>query len=352
MNTLVNPLLYESAKVLLEGENHIGQQLEAISLILEDTSSPVTRKYHEKMLQAVVNKSHIDFGDIPKSEGDIRRYVGYNSMMETLQVMRDMCEDHLSNKFIKADSHAQILKYVETIERAVGSIAELHTSYENGFTQHNTYVMLEYCTYTYTCVEATTALIYQFVEFIKSPDMITLQIDLRNTKMRANAFYFDQLARFNQMMETNSTTYRKMLDTMSNGGRNNFFGLDDGLMVGSAAILMIAVSIIPITRELIYHFYHLRGNLANSLELQATFLEMNRACVEANQNFTEEKKKKVLKKQEVLRNKLLKLSEMLRVKAVKANEQAKKEIKSENKKMTVQSLKDDVSNSPMSLQFF
>lgn len=348
---MINPLLYESALVLSENEQVSGSELAEIVTVLEDTTSPVTRKYHEKMMQAVISKSHIDFGDITKSEGDIRRYSGYGSMTSTLQVMRDLCEDPGRKKLMSANTHAQILKYVETIEHAIGNIAELHVSYENGFNQKNNYVMLEYCTYTYTCVEATTALIYQFVEFIKSPDMITMQMELRNTKMRADAFYFEQLARFNQMIETSGISYRKMLDTLANGGRNNFFGIDDGLMIGSAAVLMIAVSIIPVTRELIYHFYHLRGKLANSLELQATFLEMNRACVEANQSFTEEKKKKVLAKQEKLRSKLLKLSGALRVKAVKATEKAKKEIKSENDKITVQSLKDDVSKSPMDLQF-
>ena len=44
---------------------------EQIRLVLEDVNSPVTRKYQEKMFQAVMDKAHIDFGDIPKSAGNI-----------------------------------------------------------------------------------------------------------------------------------------------------------------------------------------------------------------------------------------------------------------------------------------
>ena len=139
---------------------------------------------------------------------------------------------------------------------------------------------------------------------------------------------------------------RKMLEGIIDKGRNNFGGVE---ILGIAAVSMVALAIVPITRELIYHFYNLRANLSNELEVQANFLEMNRTCVEANDAFTEDKKKKILTKQENLRKKLLKLSDILRVKEAKASRGSKRDIEKDNALLTVSGLRDDISNSPLEL---
>ena len=55
-------LYTESLLVLRDGINSD----EYVQTILEDANSPVTRKYQEKLYESIINKSHIDFGDIPK----------------------------------------------------------------------------------------------------------------------------------------------------------------------------------------------------------------------------------------------------------------------------------------------
>ena len=64
---------------------------------------------------------------------------------------------------------------------------------------------------------------------------------------------------------------------------------------------------------------------------------MNKTCVEANDAFTEDKKKKILTKQENLRKKLLKLSDILRVKEAKATRESKRDIEKDNALLTVNS---------------
>jgi hypothetical protein len=140
--------------------------------------------------------------------------------------------------------------------------------------------------------------------------------------------------------------YRKMLESMILQGKNNFGGVE---LIGIAAVSMVALAIVPITRTLIYHFYNLRANLSNELEVQANFLEMNKSCVEANDVFTEDKKKKILNRQENLRKKLLKLSDILRVKEAKAIRDSKRDIEKDNSLLTVNSIRDDVSNSSLEL---
>lgn len=333
-----NPF-YNASMILIESANDkqtFGYELDKIQTILEDANSPITAKYKEKLYKSVLDKGHIDFGAIPLSKGNIREYSGYRNMMDTLEVIINLGTAEKSN----------VVKYASTVLEAIKNIESLSSVFEKGFASKCEYVMLEYNTYVYTCVEATTTLIYEFVEYVKRPDMTTYQISLKDTKLRANLFYFNQLGHFNNVNKNMHINYRKMLEGMINQGRNNFGGVE---LIGIAAVSMVALAIVPITRELIYHFYNLRANLSNELEVQANFLEMNRACVEANDAFTADKKKKILAKQENLRKKLLKLSDLLRVKEAKASKDSKRDIEKDNALLTVDGLRDDVSNSPLEL---
>lgn len=324
-------VLMESTK---EDRKNYGYEYSSIQTILENVNSPTTVKYKEKLYKSVLEKGHIDFGNIPESKGNIREYSGYKNMMDVLQVIIELGTVEKSN----------VVKYANTVLEAIKNIESLASVYQRGFQTKTEYVMLEYNVYTYTCVEATTTLISEFVDYIKRPDKPTYVITLKNTKLRANLFYFEQLGSFNNVNRNMHVNYRKMLENMINQGKNNFTGVE---AIGLAAVSMVALAIVPVTRELIYHFYNLRANLSEELETQARFLEMNRTCVEANSTFTEDKKKKILDKQESIRKMLLKLSDKLRVKEAKATRSSKQEIQKDNQLLTVNGLRDEVSNSPL-----
>lgn len=334
----INPL-HNATMILMEStysSRDFGYEYDNVRYILEDVNSPINSKYKEKLYQAVLNKGHIDFGSIPASKGNIKNYSGYNNMMEVLQVIINLGTAEKSN----------VVKYANSVLEAVKNIESLTNIFEKGFDTKTEYVMLEYNVYVYTCVEATTALIYEFVEYIKMPGKTTYDIKLKNTNLRANLFYFEQINNFNNVNKNMHINYRKMLENMINKDKDNFTGTE---MIGLAAISMVALAIVPITRELIYHFYNLRANISNELTIQASFLEMNRACIEANNAMTVEHKKKILDKQEKCRKTLLSLSDKIRVKELKATKDAKKELESENKTMNVNTIRDEISNSSLEL---
>lgn len=332
--------LYEATKILATEDstsNKYGYECKNIQTVLEDVNSPVTRKYQEKLFKSVINKGYIDFGSIPKSAGNIRNYDGYYTLMETLNVIEKVANEYKSK---------DVLKIVNIIKTSIQYIESLASAYQKGFATKCDYVMIEYNTYVYTIVEATTSILYEFIDYVKRPDKQTLVIALKNTKMRANLFFIEQLEKFNNMNKNMGIEYRKMLETMAMKGKENFTG---ATMLGVAAVSLVALAVVPITRELIYRFYHFRGNVAKSLEMQASFLEMNKACVESNELLTSEKKEKVLAKQLMLRNKLLKMADIFRVKSIKAKNSSKQDIENDNKLLTLDNLRDDISNSPMEL---
>lgn len=327
-------LYTESLLVLRDGINSD----EYVQTILEDVNSPVTRKYQEKLYESIINKSHIDFGDIPKSNGNIRNYSGYNSMVETLDVIANLAIEEKANN---------VIEYVDIVKTAIHNIEELSSTYEKGFTTKTKYVAMEYDTYVYLCVEATTALIYSFVDVVKNPSKRVLDMTIKNTKMRADEFYFHQLKTFNAVQKTKGIDYRKMLEEMCKSGKENFLGTAE--VVGLTTIMAVAMSIVPLTRECIYQIYSLRGKLSENLDMQAAFLELNKTCIEGNDAITEEKKKKIIDKQSKQVQRMRRLADKLRVKSAKSIVDSQKEIGKDNKDITVDSIRKDISDSPFEL---
>ena len=335
MNARYNPL-EDSIKIMTEGVTSVFDRHE-ISIILEDVNSPVRMKYNQKLYDSVINKKHIDFDDIPLSKGDITRYSGYKNMMEVLNIISNI------NEFNKTN----VDDYVKTVKTAVENIEGLKSIYTKGFDTNCEYVMLEYNIMVYTCVEATTSILYEFVDYIKRPGFDPAKITFKNTKYRPNLLYIEQLEKFNNVNKNMLGDYRKFLLTLIDGEKENFVG--SSFMVGAFTIGLVAASIIPITRTLVYKFYNTKRKLSESLMYQAMFLEMHKAELEASSAFTTDKKKKIIERQDKIRKKLIMLAEKLRVEDVKSSEVAKRQLISDNKSLSVANLKKSLDDDDLGL---
>lgn len=304
--------------------------------ILEDANSPITQKLTSSLYEDIINKGHIDFGDIERSKGDIEKYSGFECMKNTINTLIDLSTEQ-NNK--------NVLEYTKIVQSAVENISRLSKYYTIGFHTNSELVMLEYNTMVYTTVEATSTLLYTFVDYMKNPITTAIDIKLVDTKLRANLFYFEQLTKFNSIAMT--PNHIKMLQNVGKGDRDNFIG--STAVLGYSAIILAAVSIIPIIRKIIYCVYYLRADLSLALQQQASFLEMNKLCVESNSEFSPEKKKKVLEKQKAQMNVLLKLSDKLKVKDSKAISEANRDLEKSNKSYTKSNISNKIEDSPLLL---
>lgn len=330
--------LYRRAtEILCEGTN---DSYESVHAILEDNDSPITKKYIEDLYKKVIDKSHVDFGDIPKSKGAIIKYSGYATMRETLSVIQNLAT--------KDSTYGIMANYATCVQKAIDNLTAFSVFYQAAFAKDVEVIKLEYNTFVFTCVEATTSILYLFTDFMQTPSSHKMETPLADNKHRANAFYIDQLAAFNNVCA--SGKYQKYLNSMIKSGTENFFGADDAMLVGSLAVISaVMLSILPITRALIYRFQDLRGRLSEALELQAYFLEMNKTVVEADKSRSKEKNKEILKKQDALRVKFLRMAEKLKVKSERADRLAEKTLDTENKSMSTTSMRDEVDNDDFSL---
>ena len=327
--------MFEASNILSESDEMSYREQKKIQAVLEDANSPITNKYLEKLYDSVITKSHIDFDDIPTSKGNIVEYKGYTNMVEILENVANLASENKSES---------VLDYVNTIKTAMSNMRRLSHVYRKGFLAHSDYVMLEYNVFVYTIIQAVSTILYEFVDYIKRPERQTIDIVLKNNKYRANTFYIDQLKKFNVV--NSNMQYEKYLDSMIANGKNNFTG---ATAVGIAFVVSVALAIIPITREVVYRFYNTRAKISDCLAQQAYFLELNKACVEANTDFSRAKRDKILIKQEKIKNLCLRLSSKLRVEHLKSVNSGKEAIKSDNKLLTLDTIKQEVDDSPLEL---
>lgn len=328
---------FESIKILSENDNIRVEESEGIRYILEDSNSPVTRKYYEQLFNAVVEKGHINFGDIPKSLGHIDKYSGYNKMVETLDTLSKLAVEY-QNK--------DLVDHVSTIQTTIDNLKKLSSSYELGFKNNSSFVTTEYNSYVYFCIEATTALLYSYVDYMKT-DTDDIKIVLKNTKLRADEFYFNQLSKFNTTQSRLGKEYKGMIEKMALEKGNNFIGT--ATLVGIGAVMLATIAVVPITREVVYQIYNNRNKLSEYLDMQAQFLEMNKTTLEMNGNISASKRIQIIKKQTELVKKLNKLSDFIRVKSSKSIFDSQNEIRKENKTMSINSIRNDVSDEPLQL---
>lgn len=330
--------LDDSTLLLADGDLSDVSKVRKIHTFLEDANSPINSKYKERLFQSIIDKGHIDFGDIEKSAGDIKAYTGYACMTETLNTIKDLATEQKC---------AEAIRLADIVLTAIRNIEGLRLQYQRGFSTSSQYVMLEYNVYVYTCIEATTTLVYEFADYIKVPSQPFMEIKLKNTKLRANEFYFEQLSKFNSVNDSMGINYRKMLENMCDNGKSNFIGMET--IVGLSAISAVAILIVPVTRSLIYRFYHLRNSISDSLDLQVKFLEMNKLSVESNESFTVEKRKEIVRKQEKLAQFLKTSANKIRVKSVQAQRSADAEMKKDDKLFTLDNLQGAADSDPLVL---
>lgn len=312
-----------------------------VDLIVEDSESPIRREGINKLYQSVQDRGHVDFGFIAKSAGDVMSYTGYGSMMDTLNELSNLSRtDIFATKEFKVQ--------VSIVTTAITNLSRFKPQYTMAFAKKVAPIMLEYNAFLASCVEATTSLLYSFVDCMKDPRSGEVKPVLKNTKTRGDLFYIEQLRQYN--ITCASGSYGKYLDTVINNGTEYFLGIDDAVAIGGAAIISaVAISIVPITRKVIYTFQDIRRRLSDSLALQAYFLEINRNVVAARSDLTQEKRDSILRKQDALRLKFLRLADKIRVESRRNEELSKKTLDKDNSVLSASNIREQINDSDIVL---
>lgn len=265
----------------------------------------------QELYKSVLERKDVDFGDIPKSNGDIEKVKYYKTTVESLDTLTELYRKN------NIDEPA-----INTVKQAISNLKAFKNQFAMGFKANHQLVMMVYNTTVMAVIDATSNLIATYTNFIVSADP-TYTINNSHDKFRG-CVSVDSLVKFNQSCENGQLA--KALNFSIDEKKNAFLGAET---VVTGVVIMTLLSIVPITRELIYFFYRSRVKLSDYLETQATFLEMNKLATEAS-NASPQKRDKVIKKQEKTIQKLRKLADKIAINDVDTRDVVKKQQKDEN----------------------
>jgi hypothetical protein len=312
-------LLIENATTYTE-KSKIYSLTEAEQAIVND-------KMVGNLYQSALKRKNIDFGDIPNSKGDIQKFGGYQNMVATVDMLRE-----LSKKF-----GIQIPE-LNIVDDAINNIRIQKRTFERGYSLGIDFIKMYYQALVLACVDATTLLLASYVEFTRTVNNIDFQI--KSGKGISGNICINSLDEFNKSVKDGS--FIKFADGLMSKKQENFLGTAAAASVGVKTVAAIAIgaSIVPTLRLLIFYFYDAKMTLSEKLAYQKELLEMNAFRLNAS-NMDAQKRNKILDKQKRYMDNLEKISDKIRVSDQLATKSSTNSIKQDNKQWNINNVTDN-----------
>lgn len=297
-------------------------QNESCEIPLNEDAQITSSEYVlDKIFSLTVGKySKIDFNEIAYSRGDVTKCKFYKNLRECIDELVGI--HTITNRIPGAIS----------ISTALNNIAMGKKTYEQGFREKNNMAILIYNTIYYAIMEATSYMIAYSLNFIKTGDIISVNVIEMDNK---DTVLLDSLDKFNKSCE-NGTIYKfldgvtenltnecvdytepltegivldtgkKVIDWAAKGLFNNgkyadgLNNLGKGLVITAAVggLVYLASHIIPILREMMYVIYNLRHKISQTAQIQADLLSADIEIIKVTKNARDGNVDKIIAKQQ------------------------------------------------------
>ena len=304
-----------------------------LSTIEEADQNKVMLALTSKLYDHLVDKiDDIDFGDIPKSKGDITKLPNYSKVVDCINIIKE----------ILATSH-QDLEPALILETAVKNLVEYKDVFIRGYQLNLELPMVVYNTTVLSIYSGISIMISSCIEFIKSPDGtgFDIALDKVQVKKTKDSLLFRDLKALNDSFERGELP--KALDSIIKQNTKNFAGATS-TFVAVGAMLGIILNIIPILRELTYFFYYSRTKVADYFDAQSALLQMNAYNLAARATTEDKDVKEIQSKQLKIAEKFKKIANFMSIKKSKAEIAAEKDTKEFEKKLKITDVKNDQSD--------
>lgn len=291
----------------------------ALLSVNEAGQNTVLMNLTSRLYDKIVEKcDDIDYGEIPKTKGDIRKLPKYDSMKECITLMHDILKEY-----------NQDTGPVDELSVAFANVESRKDLFERAYRYNAELPIAMYCNVTLGIITGISYMIATCIEFIKDPGAEAFRISLDKmayAKTKDHLIY-DTLKSFNRSCANKE--FDKAMEAILKASTKNFGG---GAILGGIAIsvLGIILVLIPVLRELIFMFYYLRVKISDFFDIQADLLQMNAYSVESNQTLSPTERKKVIARQLKYVEHFRKISNTVSIEMKKAEVSADKEKKSDD----------------------
>lgn len=268
----------------------------------------ISNYFYKQMNQKNMMPYLVKYAD---SKGNVEKYKGYDNMMTSLQ-------------FLKADAHMDVSRNALVVENAILNLKARKKSFELCFGAKESQLgKLMYSAILKACVATTSLLIGNSA----------IAVGNSQVKQREIPLAVEGLSLFNDYCK-NGMVDKMMRYELNIGNR----AVREASLVDSVGdIINLGVSVasafITAIRSLVYWVYYTRIDLADYLEQQAAYVELNRKALENRTDLDPKKKKEIIAKQKEWELRLLKLSDRIQVDDIKAARKAKSEADKDAKAM-------------------
>ena len=324
LDTEFNELIRENVNTDIDANHYLACLDEAGK---DQLIASLTEKLYNKIVEKVPD---IDFGSIPKSQGDIRRIENYDSMKECVNIIRDIVKQY-----------GQSTEPLDQIDTAMYNLEQKERLFSRCFIMNVELGVITYNSMVMAITRAISLMIATSIEFIKSPTDETFDMSLDKTmyKKTCDTMLYNDIRRFNIACKKGEID--KCLEgLLKNSGARNMAGTTvvAGIFVGISvigfAIAMMKV-LLPIIQDLVYIFYSSKQSISDYFATMADLLQANQAQIIYRQDINAEKKKKIMKKQSDLANKFRKISNTFAIDMTTAEKNARDLEQAERKKYNV-----------------
>lgn len=297
-----------------------------INMLTESEKLEVNGTLIQNLYSSVLSRNTIDFGDIPDSMGDIEKVKYYDTTFECLTILKGASD---STDYIKTS--------VSDVLTCISNMKGLKSLFNTGFRIRHSFIEIMYNSMVMAIIDATSMLISDYVTYCMGSDgRNSVSID----KKRGNVC-LDNIRKFNKMYAKGDVG--KSLNYMISEYKKSALGT---ALVVTSVIIGVLLAIVPLIRELVYFFYNSKVKLANYLELEAKFLELNKSVVQSSSKSASEKKK-ILQNQSKTIMELHRLSDKLRVTNEDTQIKMAKEISDDNSGYSLNHIEHQMANTKL-----
>ena len=285
-----------------------------------------------KLYDQIVARTHnIDYGDIPKTKGDITKLSNYETLIDTLGILKGIVQEY------KQDT-----KPIDDISLALANIQTRKDMFERGFRYDCEFPMMMYNTMVMAVVASVSFMITSCIEFIKAPrdESFTIQLDKVAYNKSKDGLLYSNIAKFNKTCH--SGDFDKAMNMVIDRRVKKMVGT--AAFVGAAIVITLAIisNIVPVFRELTYFYYYSKVKMNDFFTVQADLLTMNAYNLQHNNTLDPDEKSDIVEKQMKIAEGFRKVANKFTIDYKKAEVQATKDSEKSGKKYKVDSNADIV----------
>lgn len=306
------------------------------NILNEDVQIGVTNKILSEILKMTIGKyNKINFYDIEKSKGDITKISFYNNLKECVKSLLDI------------NNSTNAIPDIATIAKAIDNVIALTPNFKKCFMKDNKTGIMIYNCIIYSIMEATSYLIASAIQMTNNDKLVIVKVDdcvlIHAIRKFNNACADNSIIPFIEQYEESKESMNESFINIDGINFGNVSGASKGILdfskdviessgkfAGShkkfligAGILVGAVVIIPIIKEIVYWITKCRHKISDCARIQAEYLKLN---IEKLQLSNDEKTVKIIAKESKFMNLFNKIADIFALESDRAQNDSKNDL--------------------------